>query len=231
MLIASMGGRQEGMALLVMEDDQFATPQDLPTQLAHGPSGHKDVTLDRFALAIKVEDRLRRLLVWLRLGVLVMPQRPGPLGHRIGQRLVRSGMRQPSKELLNIRLTVGTAAPSHQRQQRSGVGAEIPGAGQTSNRQKQQGQHQAFDHGQGERQAAGASGPGDALDRGQERAQEPRLVGRRQEQQAPSAFLPYRLGLRQVFSVRAKVTSKQRSPSEPPAKPGTADADDGSESV
>ncbi len=95
-----------------------------------------------------------------------MPQGPRPLCHRIGQALVGLSMCQLGEKLFDIRIAVGTASPGHQCQQGPRVGAQIPGAGQTSNRQKQQRQDQSFYHRQGERQTAGAFRTGDALDRG-----------------------------------------------------------------
>ncbi len=40
MLIASMGGGQERMTIIIMQHDSFSTPQDFPAQLAHRSPGN-----------------------------------------------------------------------------------------------------------------------------------------------------------------------------------------------
>src|SRR5260370_27717510 len=179
------------MALLVMQHHYLSASQDFPTQLAYWSPGNQHVTVDGEAQSIDVENRLVFLRFLLVLASLVMPQGPGPLCHRISQPLVCPGMCQAGEKLLHIGIAVGTAAPGHQGQQGSRVGAQIPGAGQPSHGQKEQCQDQSFYYRQVERQEAWASRTGGALNRGPKLSEQPRLVGCRKPQEAPNPLLPH----------------------------------------
>src|SRR5712664_3276205 len=124
-------------------------------------------------MSIDVENRLVFLLF---LGLPVVPQGPCPLCHRSSETLVCSGTCQPGEKLFDIGVAVGTASPCEQCEHGSCVGAQIPGAGQSSHGQKQQGQNESFHHRQVARQPTGEKQTGYALDGGTKCCQEPRLV-------------------------------------------------------
>src|SRR5260370_15403985 len=114
MLIASRGGSQEWLALIVMQHHDLATPQDFPAKLAHRSPGNQHITVDRFAMPIDVEHSPVFLLFLLFLGLLLMPQGPCPLCHRISETLVCLGPCQPGEKLLDVGIAVGTASSCEQ---------------------------------------------------------------------------------------------------------------------
>src|SRR5258708_2291129 len=114
MLITSMSGCQQWMALIVMHPHYPPTPKVFPAKLAHRSPRNQHITVDRFAMPIDVENGPLLLLFLLFLGLLVMPQGPCPLCHRISETLICSGPCQPGEKLLDVGIAVGTASPCEQ---------------------------------------------------------------------------------------------------------------------
>src|SRR6266480_2257096 len=143
-------------------------------------------------MAIDIEHGFWLLLcLLLLLGLLLVPQGPGPLGQRIGETFIDLSMSETGEKLLDIGIAVRATAPRHESQQRSGVGAQIPGTGQSSHRQKQQRQQQSFYHCRVEWETAAGCCGCYALNRSVKGCQQSCLMGSRQQEQASYSLLPH----------------------------------------
>jgi len=58
MLVSPMGSDEQGVTLLIMQDDQSATPQDF-SRAPDQPARDQRISVDRLAVAIDIKDRSR----------------------------------------------------------------------------------------------------------------------------------------------------------------------------
>src|SRR6266566_2024449 len=116
MLIASMRGDQQGMAFLIMQDDQCATSQDFsctPDQ----PAWDQRICIDRLAVTINVKDRssvLSPLGLWL-------PQNSRPTWERFREGDICSNAGQLCQESFDVAVAVGPMPTGEQGKSLTGV--------------------------------------------------------------------------------------------------------------
>ena len=93
-------------------------------------------------------------------------------------------------------IAIGPEPPGEEGQGRAGVRAQLPGAPQPDDTQKEQGQQQALDGGRTQAGHATGGGLGWSGERGGQGWQEAGFMHSGQEEQTPGALLPRRAGTR-----------------------------------
>jgi hypothetical protein len=153
MLIATVGGRQERVSVLIMEQHERSTAKHL-AGLANQPAGERTIGIHRFAMPINIHDRvgcdrMRRGTPEVRRpGREAIRQRSGGHGGELGDKP------------FDDPIAVGAPPSGQEAEGIAGVGAEIPGAAEAHRAEEQEGEDQL------------------AKGRGQE-SRQPRVVGTR----------------------------------------------------
>jgi hypothetical protein len=83
MLVSAMGSSEEGMAMLVMEQQERSAAQD-HAQTPDQPAREKHVTVDGFAMPIHITGQRKRPLGFLRFSDR-MPELSSPARESIGE--------------------------------------------------------------------------------------------------------------------------------------------------
>lgn len=182
--VTSMRCYQQGMPLGIMEHHSFAAPQNFSTELAHRSSRDEPITVHRLAMTIHGKDGGGCGLIGRELCCL--PPFPGPLCHHFCRSCMGQAREKPFSGAL-------TASPCSHGQHRPVRASQIPGPGQTSHGEEQEGEEQMYDH-----HWIGWVQPRDGEisslhDRCNQNIKPSRLLSRSQEQHAANSFLPGRL--------------------------------------
>ena len=192
MRVAAMRGGQQRMSKGIVEQDECPTAFDR-ARAPDQPVRNAVIRVDRRAVTITV--MVGGCGRFCGGGV---PELRGPAGQRIGEVGSGTGVGESRQESLDI----GPAASGEQSEGITAVATEIPGAAQSDDREKEQGQQQRAQGGLPHPpEMGGRRGGGN---RGLHRGDQARLVGDGPHQQAARAVLPDRLrfhaGIYRFFS-------------------------------
>src|SRR5712691_3889367 len=122
MLIASLRRHQQGMAFLIMQDDQSAAPKDF-SKTSHQPAWNQVISVDGFPMSIDVENRGRAVCQrpsW-------SPERSSPACKSLGECIICPRFRQLCQKTLSVAIAIGERASGEQRQSLAAVATQIPG--------------------------------------------------------------------------------------------------------
>ena len=123
-----------------------------------------------------------------------MPELGSPAGQRRSEAIGGTGVGDPGQKPLDMPIAIGPAASGEEGEGIAAIAAQIPGAAESDDREKEQGQQH--------RPQGGMPHPPDVRgrrsggNRGLHRGDQARLVGGGQHQQAARAVLPDRLRFR-----------------------------------
>src|SRR5229473_7519530 len=104
MLIASMRGNQQRVALLIVQEHQSATSQDF-SRPPNQPTWDERIGIDGLAVTIDVKDGSKVLSP----RCVFLPQRSGPTCERFCERRIRSNRGQFGQKSLGMAIAVGHA--------------------------------------------------------------------------------------------------------------------------
>ncbi len=131
-----------------------------------------------------------------------MPELGSPAGQRRSEAIGGTGVGDPGQKPLDMPIAIGPAASGEEGEGIAAIAAQIPGAAESDDREKEQGQQH--------RPQGGMPHPPDVRgrrsggNRGLHRGDQARLVGGGQHEQAARAVLPERLrfhaGIYRFFS-------------------------------
>lgn len=133
MLVPTMGGREQEVTFLIVQDHQRAAAQDFsctPDQ----PTWEQRIGVDRLSVAINIKDGNKALVLWR----LWLPEASGPVRQRCCEESIRSNGGQIRQKSFGVAVTVGEVATSKRCQGLTCITTEIPGSLQSYSFQKQQ---------------------------------------------------------------------------------------------
>ena len=115
MLISPMGGNQQGMTLLVMQDHQSTTAQDF-ARASNQPAWDQRISVDRLAVTIDIKDRNRVLSPRV-----FLPQSSRPMCERFREGDICSTAGQLCQESLDVAVAVGSTPTGEQGKSLAGI--------------------------------------------------------------------------------------------------------------
>src|ERR1051326_6702700 len=137
MVVATVGGCEERVTVLIMQQDECSTSQHR-RQPPHQSSRDQRLGVHRLAMSIDVEGGglAKGFLYWR------MPQLSRPSSKHIGQRFSLIRLGHLREQPLGVAVAVGSFSTTYHREPIASVTAQIPGPMEPNEPKKQQGQHQ-----------------------------------------------------------------------------------------
>lgn len=135
--VAAMGGSQERMASVIVQQQEGATAQDFAGAPNHSTRDEASA-VHGFSVPIQEEDGHR----WFAVLCGWFPQACRPGCQRIGQRFSTARLRHLRKKPFHVPIAEGAFPPGEERQPRAGIPTGIPRAPQPDSPQEEQREQQ-----------------------------------------------------------------------------------------